>query len=84
MSILARPLLCLALLAAGVGLRDQPGAGDRDGPADGAAVREGVRRVYDDPQVQQYVNNVGMSLVQFAGRQELPWQFRVVDLDRRP
>jgi predicted Zn-dependent protease len=38
--------------------------------------------LYADERVQQYVNRVGQSLVTFAGRQDLPWQFRVVNSDQ--
>ncbi len=38
--------------------------------------------LYPDEQVQEYVSDVGMSLVRFAGRQDLPWQFRVIDSEQ--
>src|SRR5688572_27100179 len=38
--------------------------------------------LYPDEQVQRYVNDVGMSLVRYAGRQDLPWQFRVIESDQ--
>jgi predicted Zn-dependent protease len=38
--------------------------------------------LYPDERVQEYVNDVGMSLVQFAGRQDLPWQFGVIDSEQ--
>lgn len=35
--------------------------------------------LYDDPQMQQYFNRVGQSVVTYAGRQQLPWEFRIVE-----
>lgn len=38
--------------------------------------------LYPDEQVQQYVSGVGNSLVSYAGRQDLQWQFRVLDSEQ--
>lgn len=35
--------------------------------------------IYPDPQIQQYVNGVGMMMARYAGRPNLQWQFRVVN-----
>src|SRR5688572_10317873 len=41
-----------------------------------------VRRemgVYDDPELQRYVSDIGMKLARLSHRPNLPWQFKVVD-----
>jgi predicted Zn-dependent protease len=35
--------------------------------------------VYDDPELQKYVSDVGMRLARLSERPSLPWQFTVVD-----
>ena len=35
--------------------------------------------VYDDPAIQRYVQEVGLSLAALSHRPDLPWQFTVVD-----
>jgi predicted Zn-dependent protease len=37
--------------------------------------------LYEDPEVQQYVQEVGMALVDETDRRRLPWEFRVLDSD---
>src|SRR6185503_16399176 len=42
-----------------------------------------VRRemgVYKDPQLQQYVSDIGLKLAQKSERPNLPWHFAVVDV----
>src|SRR5690349_3393536 len=36
--------------------------------------------VYDDRELQQYVNSIGLKLAQVAERPNLPWHFTVVDV----
>jgi predicted Zn-dependent protease len=38
--------------------------------------------LYPDEQVQQYVESVGMEMARYAGRPQLPWQFRVLNSDQ--
>jgi predicted Zn-dependent protease len=38
--------------------------------------------LYPNPDTQSYVNDVGMKMARYAGRPELPWQFRVVNSDQ--
>ncbi|MGH7214128.1 MAG: M48 family metalloprotease [Tepidisphaeraceae bacterium] len=38
--------------------------------------------IYPDATVQQYVNGVGMDMARYAGRPELPWQFRVLNSEQ--
>ena len=38
--------------------------------------------LYPDPQIQQYVSSVGMSLAQHAGRPKLDWRFSIVNSDQ--
>ena len=35
--------------------------------------------VYDDPEIQRYVEEIGLSLAALSHRPDLPWQFTVVD-----
>jgi len=35
--------------------------------------------LYRDPAVQRYVSDVGMRMVRYTGREDLPWEFKVVD-----
>ncbi|HEX4985248.1 MAG TPA: M48 family metalloprotease [Burkholderiales bacterium] len=41
----------------------------------------GARPLYDDPELQRYVNDVGMWVAQQSGRPGLPWHFGVNDSD---
>jgi predicted Zn-dependent protease len=45
--------------------------------ADGEIQRD--MGVYDDPVLQEYVQEVGLSLAEVSHRPDLPWQFTVVD-----
>jgi predicted Zn-dependent protease len=81
-TVVLRAHLCLALLAAGVGCAISQEQEIEMGRQMAPQFEKEFGGLYDDPQVQQYVNNVGTSLVQYAGRRELPWQFRVVDSDQ--
>ena len=45
--------------------------------ADGEIQRD--MGVYDDPALQDYVQDVGLSLAAVSHRPDLPWQFTVVD-----
>jgi beta-barrel assembly-enhancing protease len=38
--------------------------------------------LYPDAEVQQYVENVGMEMARYAGRPQLPWQFRVLNSEQ--
>jgi predicted Zn-dependent protease len=38
--------------------------------------------VYPDPQIQQYVNSIGMEMARYAGRPNMDWQFRVLNSDQ--
>jgi predicted Zn-dependent protease len=38
--------------------------------------------LYPDPQVQAYVNDVGLRMARYAERPNLPWQYRVVNSDK--
>lgn len=38
--------------------------------------------LYPDAQVQQYVSRIGMDLARYAGRPNLPWQFRVLNSEQ--
>ena len=60
-------------------LADERGAGDRSSAS--RWTRE-VRRemgVYNDPELQRYVEGVGMRLARASERPNLPWHFTVVD-----
>jgi predicted Zn-dependent protease len=37
--------------------------------------------VYPDPEVQQYVQEVGLRMARYAKRPDLPWEFRVLNSD---
>ena len=82
-SLLLRTSLCLMLLAGGgVGCSISQEQEIELGRQMHPQFEQEFGGLYDDPVVQDYVNNVGMSLVTYAGRQDLPWQFRVVDSDQ--
>lgn len=37
--------------------------------------------LYPDERVQQYVTSIGQRLIRFSGREDLPWEFGVLDSD---
>jgi predicted Zn-dependent protease len=80
--VLSRSLVCFTLLVGGVGCAISQEQEIEMGRQMAPQFEKEYGGLHDDPVVQDYVNRVGMSLVQFAGRRELPWQFRVVDSDQ--
>jgi predicted Zn-dependent protease len=81
-SLLLRGVLCVFLLGGGVGCAISQEQEIEMGRQTHGQFEQEFGGLYNDPVVQGYVNRVGTSLVQFAGRRELPWQFRVVDSDQ--
>ena len=89
MRAISSTFVCLAL-AASVGCATNPVTGKRQlsflseaqeiaiGQQADAEVRRDMG-VYDDPQLQRYVADIGDRLAKLSHRPNLPWQFTVVD-----
>jgi predicted Zn-dependent protease len=83
----AAPVALLAVLAACAtnpvtGQREVSLMGEGQEISIGQQVDVEIRRemgVYDDPELQRYVSDLGMRLAKVSHRPELPWHFTVVD-----
>jgi predicted Zn-dependent protease len=85
-----RRLIPAALLAAVVACATNPVTGRREFTLMTEAQEIGIGResdpqikaemgVYNDPELQRYVSDIGMRLARLSERPSLPWQFTVVD-----
>jgi predicted Zn-dependent protease len=75
-------LLCLTLLIPGFGCAISEEQEIEMGRQTHGQFEKEFGGLYPDERVQQYVDKVGHSLADFAGRPNLPWQYRVVSSDQ--
>src|SRR2546428_579819 len=73
--LLLTALVLMSTLGCAIGEKDEIAMGKKAQPQ----FEKQFGGLYPDPEVQQYVNEVGMSMTRYTGRPDLPWQFRVVN-----